>query len=41
MGDKRSYYVYNFLAQEPLKSFDRPLMRISLSDSILVTFIFC
>ena len=28
------------LAQQPLKSFDRLLMRVSLSDSILVTLIF-
>ena len=27
------------LAQQPLKSFDRPLMRVSLSNSILVTLI--
>ena len=29
------------MAQQPLKSFDRALMRISLSDSILVTLVFC
>ena len=28
------------MAQQPLKSFDRPLMRVSLSNSILVTLIF-
>ena len=28
------------MAQQPLKSFDRPLMKVSLSDSILVTLIF-
>jgi hypothetical protein len=27
------------MAQQPLKSFDRPLLRVSLSDSILVTLI--
>ena len=27
----------NSMAQQPLKSFDRPEMRVSLSDSILVT----
>ena len=30
----------NSMAQQPLKSFDRPLMRISLSNSILVTLTF-
>ena len=29
-----------FLAQQPLKSFNRPLMRVYLSNSILVTLIF-
>ena len=28
------------MAQQPLKSFDRPLMKVSLSDSILVILIF-
>ena len=28
------------MLQKPLKSFDCPLMRISLTDSVLVTFIF-
>ena len=28
------------IAQQPLKGFDRPLMRVSLSDSIIVTLIF-
>ena len=28
------------MAQQPLKNFDRPLMRVSLSNSILVTLIF-
>ena len=29
-----------FMAQQPLKRFDRPLMRVSLPNSILVTLIF-
>ena len=29
-----------FIAKQPLKNFDRPLMRVSLSNSILVTLIF-
>ena len=29
------------VAQQPLKSIDRPLIRVSLSEAILVTFIFC
>ena len=32
-------YTYS-MTQQPLKSYDRPLMRVSLSDSILVTLIF-
>ena len=28
------------MAQQPLKSFDRPPMKVSLSDSILVTLFF-
>ena len=28
------------MPQQPLISFDRPLMRVSLSDSLLVTLIF-
>ena len=33
------YFTYS-IAQQPLKSFDRPLMRVSLSNSILVTVMF-
>ena len=29
------------MAQQPLNSFDRPLMRVSSFNSILVTLIFC
>ena len=32
--------ITHSMAQQPLKSFDRPLVRVSLSDSILVTLIF-
>ena len=36
-----SYRLLSFsMAQQPLKSFDRPLMRFSLSNSILVTLMF-
>ena len=34
----KSTSIY-FIAQQSLKSFDRPLMRVSLPDSILVIFI--
>ena len=33
-------YIFTYsMAQQPLKSFDRTLMRVSLSNSILVTLI--
>ena len=35
-----TYLLTYSTAQQPLKSFDRPLMRISLSNSILVILIF-
>ena len=35
-----TYLLACSMAQQPLKSFDRPLMRVPLSDSILVTLIF-
>ena len=35
-----SYLVTYSTAQHPLNNCDRPLMRVSLSDSILVTLIF-
>ena len=38
---KLEYIITYSMAQQPLKSFDRPLMRVSLSNSILVTLIFC
>ena len=34
------YLLTYSMAQHPLKSLDRPLMRVSSSNSILVTFIF-
>ena len=37
---KNSYGVITFMAQQPLKNFDRSLMRVSLPNSILVTLIF-
>ena len=38
--NKDSILLTYFMAQQPLKCFDRRLMRVSLSDSILVTLIF-
>ena len=33
-------YIYIYMAQQPLKSLGRPLMKVSLSVSILITVIF-
>ena len=33
-------FITYFMAQQPFNSFDRPLMRVSLSNSLLVTLIF-
>ena len=37
MGLSCTNLVTHSMAQQPLKSFDRPLITVSLSDSILVT----
>ena len=40
MSPQMSQILIYSLAEQPLRSFNRPLMRVSLSNSILVTLIF-
>ena len=36
-GNGKTFLTYS-MAKQPVKSFDRPLMRVSLSNSMLVNF---